>query len=765
MTQDTLPPSERSPYALAAVVSTAILGLYVATLAPTTQFWDTSEYMAAAKTLGIPHPPGNPLFVLLANLWGWLPLAENYGRRLNLFSAVSSALASGFLFLVTERFLRTLITDKLARYSIAVAGVLVGATAFTVWNQSVVNEKVYTLSLLSIGLVLWLGTRWMDRAPGNSRDKLLILILYLLALTSTNHTMGLLVAPAIMVLVLETLRLEKAGAGEWAKLLVFSVIAAMFVFLPSALDKGAENGAYYGLVALAIGLPLAFAVYTGDGRFATAAVVVAAMGLSLNFFFLLIRAGLYPPINEGEPTTWETLRAVLSRQQYQKGPLIPRQADIVWQYINYLQYFSWQFGRDWSAGIQQGLAALFGGLGLLGAVWHWLRDRRSAAMMTALMVTVTLMLVFYLDFKFGYSIRPGENLVREVRERDYFYIASFMLWGVWVAFGFAATANFIAQISGNDSANRPVGIVSAAPVLILCLIPLYGNHLSASRKGETLPRDSAWDMLQSVEPYGILITAGDNDTFPLWYVQEVEGVRRDVTLANLSLMNTKWHNRQIKRREIFPFDSLNALQVYRGRSWPKPTGPILSPSYEDLDNLPPFVQLNDSTAFQFGTLRATIPPQVLERSGIITLQLIRDNLGKRPIYLSRTTGNYGERMGLKKYLLSQGMVRKLMSEPIEPGHGITAAGMLGWVDVERSRALLFDVYHSQSAARQRPFGWIDRPSESILALYAILYASFAEILASPQYRSDSSVPDSVTAREITEATNLADRILRNTSFR
>lgn len=764
MTTDTRQLAERQPYILAAIVSAAILGLYVITLAPTTQFWDTSEYMSAAKTLGIPHPPGNPLFVLLANLWGALPLAADYGKRLNLFSATASAVASGFLFLVTERFLRSFVTDRLVRYATAIAGIVVGAAAFTVWNQSVVNEKVYTLSLLSIGLVLWLGIRWTDCTPGVARDKLLILILYLLALTSANHTMGLLVAPAIMVLVLETLRIEGADAGEWAKLLVFSVMATMFVFMPNLLEKGAESAAYYGIAALVIGLPLAFAAYTGHWRFAAAVVAVAAVGLSLNFIFLSIRAGLYPAINEGEPTTWETLRAVLSREQYQKGPLLPRQADITWQYINYLQYFSWQFGRDWAPGVQQGLAALFGGLGLTGAVWHWRQDRRSAATMTALMLTVTVLLVFYLDFKFGYSIRPGENLLREVRERDYFYIASFMLWGVWVAFGFAAVMKLLIRALTNSD-DEQMNWLPATPVLLLGLIPLYGNHLSASRAGETLPRNSAWDMLQSVEPYGILITAGDNDTFPLWYVQEVEAVRRDVTVANLSLMNTKWHNRQIKRREVFPFDTENALPMYRGRPWPRPTESVLSPSYADLDNLPPLVQIQDSTPFQFGTLRTVLRPQVLDRAGIVTLQMIRDNLGKRPIYLSRTTGDFGERMGLTSYLLNQGMVRRLMPEPIQPRIGIVRAGMLGWVDVERTRTLLFDVYHGESAARERPFGWIDRPSESILALYAILYASFVEILSSPGSRAGGAVADSVTVNEIERATDLAERILQNTSFR
>src|ERR1044071_3092459 len=86
-----LPQVERPPYLMAAGVALGALLLYVLTLAPTTQFWDTSEYIAAAYTLGIPHPPGNPLFVLMAHVWGWLPLAASYAMRINLFAAVTSA--------------------------------------------------------------------------------------------------------------------------------------------------------------------------------------------------------------------------------------------------------------------------------------------------------------------------------------------------------------------------------------------------------------------------------------------------------------------------------------------------------------------------------------------------------------------------------------------------------------------------------------------------------------------------------------------------
>ena len=93
-----------------------------------------------------------------------------------------------------------------------------------------------------------------------------------------------------------------------------------------------------------------------------------------------------------------------------------------------------------------------------------------------------------------------------------------------------------------------------------------------------MARDFAHDILQSVEPYGILITAGDNDTFPLWYAQEVEGIRRDVTLANLSLMNTEWHLRQLRRRETPEFDPSRARRRSgaSSRRPPRPTEPALS---------------------------------------------------------------------------------------------------------------------------------------------------------------------------------------------
>src|SRR5438874_5132852 len=376
--------AERPPYLVAGVVALGALVLYVLTLAPTTQFWDASEYITAAHALGIPHPPGSPLFVILAHAWGLLPLGADYARRINLFAAGTSAAAAGLWFLIADRWLGAVASPRLARRAAAAAGALVGATAFTVWNQSVVNEKVYTVSVLTIALVLWLVIRWADQPADARRDRYLVLIVYLLALTATNHLMGVLAAPAVLAYVLAT--------------------------DPRALARP---------------------------RFLVAAALVAAVGTSVDLF-MPIRAHFDPYLNEGEPTSWAALHAVLTREQFGKpsifdNPMYPPGTDnpghtlalYGQQLLNYVQYFTWQFGHDWLGGAQRALAVLFATLGLAGARRHWRADRRAALAMTTLVVTLTVALVFYLNFRWGYSqVFPSPRLEHEVRERDYFFIAS-----------------------------------------------------------------------------------------------------------------------------------------------------------------------------------------------------------------------------------------------------------------------------------------------------------------------------------------------------
>src|SRR3989454_10160633 len=108
----------------------------------------------------------------------------------------------------------------------------------------------------------------------------------------------------------------------------------------------------------------------------------------------------------------------------------------------------------------------------------------------------------------------------------------------------------------------------SALVLLLALVPLAGNRLTAPRRGETLARDYARDVLQSVDPYALVVTAGDNDTFPLWYAQEVDGVRRDVSVLVLLLADTDWYLPPLQRRPPAAFDPQAAPVWYPRGGWP-----------------------------------------------------------------------------------------------------------------------------------------------------------------------------------------------------
>ena len=743
----------RPPYIWAAAVAAGVLALYLLTLAPTTQFWDTSEYIAAAYTLGIPHPPGNPLFVLIAHVFGLLPVAAGYAARINLFAAVTSAVSAGCWFLVAERWLRSFVPVLWARRAAALAGAIVSATAFTVWNQSVVNEKVYTLSLLSIALILWLIVRWDDQPAGEAHDHHLLLIVYLLALTATNHMMGVLVGPVVLILLFPPLKKNRPVSDserslEWSQ---FVVVAGVWALL---LSLGLEGWQWIAVAGVLFAGALVYAIMAGNASFAVAALLVAVVGLSV-YTYLPIRAAFYPPINEGEPTNWRALWDVIFRVQYGKPSIFdnPTQSPGVTntghtmslyasQLYNYIQYFTWQFAHDLSDRWQSVTAVVFAFVGGVGALRHWRADRRTAIAMTFLVFTFTLALVFYLNFKYGYSLHNEQPIAaHEVRQRDYFFMVSFALWGIWVAMGLAALIEWVADQFRDRQPDESRRWIYGSVFLLIALVPLAGNRLTASRKGETLARDFAYDLLQSVEPYGVLVTAGDNDTFPLWYAQEVEGIRQDVTIVNLSLANTDWYVRQLQRRPLATFDSAHAPAIYRNKQWAKPEGRLMTLTDAQTDMLEQFYVLDQARTARLGsgadTVRVTMDPQMLgrpylERADVIVLQVIKDQLGKRPIYFSRTVGLYGDQFGFTQHLEGQGFARVLRTRALTASDSIKGVQSLGWVNVPRTTALLFDVYHKDSAAKQRPRGWVDKPSEGILSLYGLTFYTMAQELQTSQ---------------------------------
>ena len=253
----------RPSYLAAALAAAAVFGLYIFTLAPSTAMWDTSEYIAAAYTLGLPHPPGNPFFVLVGRVFTILPIAPNIAMRVNVLAALCSAATAFFWFLITERVLVGWLPQRWQRIAGGTLTALIGATAFTVWAQSVVNEKVYTVALAGLALVSWLVVKWCDEPDAPGADKLLILASYVMGLGYANHMAGLLTLPAMGVAVilrrprmLLRWQLILGCAGALALYLVVPVVICVSALPISPSGLGVRENLFVHLLsAPAIGVP------------------------------------------------------------------------------------------------------------------------------------------------------------------------------------------------------------------------------------------------------------------------------------------------------------------------------------------------------------------------------------------------------------------------------------------------------------------------------------------------------------------------------
>lgn len=717
----------RPSYLAAGIAAGLTFLLYLITLSPETAMWDTSEYIAAAYTLGLPHPPGNPFFVLIGRVASILPIAPSVAMRINLLAAISSAVSAGMWFLITERVLVGWFEKRWQRIAGGALAVVIGATSFTVWSQSVVNEKVYTVSLVGLAICAWLTVRWCDDPDSPKADRLLVLVAYLCGLGYANHMAGLLAVPAVGV--------------------------AVLVRKPAILLR-------WKLLLACVG-----ALILGGTPFATQP----------------IRAAHNPAINEGSPTacrdgitfsctfskgTYDAFMYNFNRGQYGKPPVTERMAPFTAQVGMWWLYFKWQWLRDAhveNPGLQGSLAAVFLVLGLLGGWVHYRRDPRSFAFFGPLMLTLTLVLIYYLNFKYGASQAPelGQMVDREVRDRDYFFLWSFSAWSVWAALGLVFVWESIAVVLGSEKVRvgtetfdlpRTKSWLMASPVLAFALVPLVGNWNAASKAGETDTADFAIDLLNSVEPYGILVTVGDNDTFPLWYAQEVLGVRKDVTVANTSLLNTDWYTRQIIARPVFEYDEANGPAVWRGGNWKKPDHGVLKMTYEEADRLPIGETISTPQVLVKGNLRATIQPQFLPRAEILVLRMLLDN-DDRAIHFSRTSADLAESLGLAPYLVMQGLTRKVLPDTARAGGDYVPVPGQGLVDLPRSTALWNDFKAPASLIEKND--WVDRPSVGIPYLYVNTGIVMAEALArgGNEAASDSALQ---VARKVGLATRLGD---------
>jgi hypothetical protein len=194
---------------------------------------------------------------------------------------------------------------------------------------------------------------------------------------------------------------------------------------------------------------------------------------------------------------------------------------------------------------------------------------------------------------------------------------------------------------------------------------------------------------------------------------------------------------------VYEYDAARGPAIFRNKIWKKPVGPPLKMTFAQADALPNVVELQGPQLFtKPGTsIQATVvgkpygEARVLERADLLVLYLIRDAYPDRPFYISKTTGSYAQEMGLDPFMVSTGLVRKLI-----PSAPTTAAGYVqipgeGWTDLQTTRALWeTDFLAPNSLPRHSP--WVDRPSAGIPYLYvrtgAALSAALTERGLSPE---------------------------------
>ena len=685
--------------------------LYLMTMAPTLSFWDSGEFIATAHTLGVPHPPGAPFYLLIGRIFSIIPFFDDIGARVNVVSTLAGAATVMFTYLIIVRFIILYrpnkpndweLSEKISAYGSGFIGAFALAFSDSFWFNAVESE-VYAPSIFFTAIVMWLILKWDEHADEDGNERWLMLLMYMMGLSIGVHLLNLLALFAVALVYYY--RRYEFNPKTFAGLIVIS--SGLFFLIYPGIIKGLPTvmDVVSPWVAVIMIGAVGYAIYyTQKERMKILNTIVVSLFLIVvgytTYGVIFLRAQVDPPINENAPKTMKTFHSYLNREQYGDLPLWPRkwssdpthqknynkyesELDYLWNYQfvhMYARYFGWQFigragdvqddGVDWTK-----LWALPFAIGLIGAFFHFRRHWKMGLAVSALFMLTGVVLIFYLN-----QTEP------QPRERDYSYVGSFFAFAIWIGIGIDALFETIREGMKEEKKR----ITGATLVCLFGLFFINGrmlqvNYYDHSRDNNYSPWDYAYNLLMSCDKDAILFTNGDNDTFPLWYLQEVDRVRTDVRVVNLSLANTDWYILQLKNlspRGAKPVkfkltdDQIKQLSYMRWRERkismkaPKelitPRGDLIKPDM-DADRLRPLTppaRLSDTIEWTFRPT-VTVPGPNNQTQGfiraqdIVVYEVVTNNMWTRPVYFAITVSEQNM-IGLNQYLRLDGLAYKIV---------------------------------------------------------------------------------------------------------
>jgi hypothetical protein len=428
------------------------------------------------------------------------------------------------------------------------------------------------------------------------------------------------------------------------------------------------------------------------------AVVIAVFGFT-TYTMIVLRANKNLPMNENHPKSFAQLITYLNREQYGDFPMFkrrwsaePEKAGIYSHYSSDLDFFlkyqmdhmfqryvAWNFigramtdpmGRivhEQDAGVDW--KEFFGipfFLGLFGLYMHFRKDWKMASVFLFTFILMGYLITFYQNQQ-----EP------QPRDREYFYCGAYFVFALWISLGIKGLLDIVREKLTSPKAVQPAfyGVL----VLSILFVParmLQRNYFTHDRSKNWVPWDFAYNVLQTCEKDAVLFTQGDNDTFPLWYMQDVEGVRRDVRVVNLSLVNTSWYILQMKNKPAYTeakavpmnlsdaqIENLQPIQ-WEPRSVELPVEKEIVHQYKEQKDI-----ILDTSITNHGKIVFTLPNTIqfgqtkaLRVQDIAVYDIIQANGWKRPIYFASTCSP-DAKIGLDEYMWFKGLSWKF--EPIK----------------------------------------------------------------------------------------------------